>query len=308
MTPVPFIAAIAAESQKTELMLTALFLVIALTGCSASWKLVEQLCEDTNIKEQLKPWCCTKTDRCEWPGVECHGGELVALSLSGLDLSVEIPRAFYAPSPFLRRVSLRNCGLKGPIAETATEMLSYSLVDLSSNALGGSIPRNFLGQFPSLNLSRNSFVGETQLCHESLDKLHSLDIFAQQADRRLERLFRRVHAHDFDVLHQRQTCFTAAAPIQTQPRDFELTTISSPYSKTGNFRLSSSQLASRLTSASLLGSPSATFPTIPFADKHLAGFSITTLAVNMNGTHKALCTQRPPKTDVNTSTVDAEKN
>ncbi|KAL6842463.1 hypothetical protein ACP4OV_027698 [Aristida adscensionis] len=106
---------------------------------------------------------------CAWTGVSCAGGRVVALDLTGMSLAGRLRLDALLALPALRRLDLRGNAFHGDLAAAAHRRPSPPApacalvdVDLSANALNGTLPRAFLGSCAALqllNLSRNALTG-----------------------------------------------------------------------------------------------------------------------------------------------------
>ncbi|CAN6223994.1 unnamed protein product [Urochloa humidicola] len=105
------------------------------------------------------PWC-------SWVGVSCSNGRVAALNLSGMSLAGELHLDALLSLPSLQLLHLRGNAFHGNLSLSsssyATPPCALVDVDLSSNALNGTLPPAFLppcAALRSLNLSRNSLAG-----------------------------------------------------------------------------------------------------------------------------------------------------
>ncbi|XP_025820814.1 brassinosteroid LRR receptor kinase BRL3-like [Panicum hallii] len=106
---------------------------------------------------------------CAWAGVSCADGRVRELNLSGMSLDGRLRLDALLALPALQSLDLRRNAFHGNLAahHTAQPPRTPSLcallqVDLSSNALNGTLPRAFLKScagMQSLNLSRNNLTG-----------------------------------------------------------------------------------------------------------------------------------------------------
>ncbi|KAL6646494.1 hypothetical protein ACP70R_018102 [Stipagrostis hirtigluma subsp. patula] len=102
---------------------------------------------------------------CAWAGVGCAGGRVRALNLSGMSLAGRLRLDALLALPALRSLDLRGNAFHGNLAaHHASPAPPCALVDvdLSSNALNGTLPRAFLAPCSGLqllNLSRNTLTG-----------------------------------------------------------------------------------------------------------------------------------------------------
>lgn len=104
---------------------------------------------------------------CAWSGVSCTGGRVQALNLSSMSLSGRLHLDALLALPALRSLDLRGNFFHGDLAHRTSSRRTeppYALedVDLSTNALNGTLPRAFLASCSGLqflNLSRNTLTG-----------------------------------------------------------------------------------------------------------------------------------------------------
>lgn len=99
---------------------------------------------------------------CEWAGVSCVGGHVRALDLSGMSLVGRLHLDELLALPALWSVLLGGNAFHGDLTHRAPPRCALVDVDLSSNALNGTLPRAFLASCSSLrllNLSGNTFTG-----------------------------------------------------------------------------------------------------------------------------------------------------
>jgi hypothetical protein len=89
---------------------------------------------------------------CEWAGVSCVGGHVRALDLSGMSLVGRLHLDELLALPALRSVLLGGNAFHGDLTHWAPPRCALVDVDLSSNALNGTLPRAFLASCSSLRL------------------------------------------------------------------------------------------------------------------------------------------------------------
>ncbi|RLM62089.1 receptor-like protein kinase BRI1-like 3 [Panicum miliaceum] len=106
---------------------------------------------------------------CAWAGVSCADGRVRELNLSGMSLDGRLRLDALLALPALQSLDLRRNAFHGNLAAHHTAQpprtpppCALLQVDLSSNALNGTLPRAFLKScagMQSLNLSRNNLTG-----------------------------------------------------------------------------------------------------------------------------------------------------
>ncbi|CAL5002727.1 unnamed protein product [Urochloa decumbens] len=105
---------------------------------------------------------------CAWAGVSCgDDGHLRELNLSGMSLAGRLHLGALLALPVLQSLDLRGNAFHGNLSRRAssrrvTPPCALVDVDLSSNALKGTLPRAFLAScsnLQSLNMSRNALTG-----------------------------------------------------------------------------------------------------------------------------------------------------
>ncbi|CAO2206482.1 unnamed protein product [Urochloa humidicola] len=105
---------------------------------------------------------------CAWAGVSCGDyGRVRRLNLSGMSLAGRLHLGALLALPVLRSLDLHGNAFHGNLSRRAWPRRSAPPcalvdVDLSSNALKGTLPRAFLAScknLQSLNLSRNAITG-----------------------------------------------------------------------------------------------------------------------------------------------------
>ncbi|CAL5090817.1 unnamed protein product [Urochloa decumbens] len=104
----------------------------------------------------------TTTPWCSWAGVSCSNGRVAALNLTGMSLSGELRLDPLLPLPSLQLLHLRGNAFHGNLSSHSSSSCALIDVDLSSNALNGTLPPSFLSPcaaLRSLNLSRNALAG-----------------------------------------------------------------------------------------------------------------------------------------------------
>ncbi|CAO2187842.1 unnamed protein product [Urochloa humidicola] len=102
---------------------------------------------------------------CAWAGLSCgDDGHIRKLNLSGMPLAGRLHLGALLALPVLRNLDLRGNAFHGNLSHRHASSPPCTLVDvdLSSNALKGTLPRAFLAScsnLQSLNLSRNALNG-----------------------------------------------------------------------------------------------------------------------------------------------------
>jgi Leucine-rich repeat (LRR) protein len=118
-------------------------------------------------RRALAGWAYSTDAPCNWAGVSCAtppDGRVIAVSLSGMALTGKLRLDALLALPALQYLDLRGNAFHGNLSHAAAAATSCALeeVDVSSNALTGTLPVSFLaacGALRSLNLSRNALAG-----------------------------------------------------------------------------------------------------------------------------------------------------
>ncbi|KAF8663081.1 hypothetical protein HU200_055675 [Digitaria exilis] len=115
--------------------------------------------------EALPDWKDTDASPCRWSGVSCDAsGHVTGLTLQFVDLHGGVPGAddLSAVAPTLSRLVLTGTNLTGPIPPQLGDLPALTHLDLSNNALTGSIPTSLCrpgSKLESLYLNSNHLEG-----------------------------------------------------------------------------------------------------------------------------------------------------
>ena len=146
-------------------MILSIILLASVSG-GASWQLVDELCQTTNIAKLFPRgnWCSPSVPRCQWIGVGCNADlQNTYVFLENIPLNVKVPNSVGAPGPFVVSIVLKNCSLHGNFPQ-AFSADSMSWIDLSDNSLEGNLPWNVLARmFTIVDVSRNKLSGQAEL-------------------------------------------------------------------------------------------------------------------------------------------------
>ncbi|GAB4832697.1 hypothetical protein Ancab_006714 [Ancistrocladus abbreviatus] len=116
---------------------------------------------------------------CSWKGVFCDGQQqhVIALLLSGMNLSGPIPDATIGKLTDLRALDLSNNGVTG-LPTDLWGLSSLRVLNLSHNQISGSLSSNVgnFGLLETLDLSFNNFSGEIPAAIGSLMRLQALKL------------------------------------------------------------------------------------------------------------------------------------
>ena len=95
-----------------------------------------------------------------WPGVRCDKGRVVALDLTGFQLSGSLPDSLIDLS-MIEDLRLGENQFKGPLPSSWAELFRLTHLNLSTNVLTGSLPPEWstLVSLEHLDLSGNNFDG-----------------------------------------------------------------------------------------------------------------------------------------------------
>ncbi|PIN18837.1 Serine/threonine protein kinase [Handroanthus impetiginosus] len=123
----------------------------------------------------LANWNPNDSDPCMWLGIECVGGEVVTLDLSGRDLG-GILALELANLTHLRFLDLSKNRFSGTIPPQFGQIATLEVLDLRDNNLSGKVPAE-LGRLHSLKrllLCNNRFEGSIPVEIEKLSLLNDL--------------------------------------------------------------------------------------------------------------------------------------
>ncbi|XP_044490077.1 leucine-rich repeat receptor-like serine/threonine-protein kinase RGI4 [Mangifera indica] len=130
----------------------------------------------------LGTWNPGDTSPCKWFGIHCNSnGEVVEISLKGLDLQGSLPSNFQALKS-LKTLKISSSNLTGRIPEELGELDELVFVDLSGNSLSGEIPIEIcrLSKLESLYLNSNFLDGEIPSGIGNLSSLAYLTLYDNQ--------------------------------------------------------------------------------------------------------------------------------
>lgn len=143
---------------------------------SASWQIVEELCETTEIATLLKEghWCSETVPRCQWQGITCDAEDnFVGIELRNVPLNVPIPDKIDAPGKDCLSVKLVNCGLTGEVPPTM-ELTRLHTFDVSQNQLTGNLPWTWVSKLNHLNVAENQMAGAAELTEKTYTYMQHL--------------------------------------------------------------------------------------------------------------------------------------
>lgn len=100
-------------------------------------------------------WLVQRSDApCNWVGVECEFGHVVALDLINKELFGALPGDVIARLPELIRLQLVRNDLSGPIPQEIANLAYLKMLALSENRFSGEIPQGLLGHKPIPDISK----------------------------------------------------------------------------------------------------------------------------------------------------------
>lgn len=143
--------------------------------------LIDALCTTTPIASYLHGWCDDTIPAYAWEGIVVinNNTQLASVEFADVPLNVDVLHLLLAPT--LTRVvsiELRNCSLTGDFESNAAEKPpNLRKLDLSHNALTGTLTHVTLSNIAGLNVSHNllGHTTEAQLC-ATMPDLVELDI------------------------------------------------------------------------------------------------------------------------------------
>lgn len=156
-------------------MLLVLFSVITLV--SAIDPLLSELCMRTpHIRGLMNNWCSETVAPCQWEGVTCFGGRVIAVSISNVPIEITLPIEGLSTSS-VEQLGLSGCGIRGPL-ESIVQSGHLNLIDLSNNPVTGFFTSEFLHSNIAIHLSRVQINGTISqvLCNQNPSGLQELDL------------------------------------------------------------------------------------------------------------------------------------
>lgn len=122
-----------------------------------------------------------QSNECEWEGCECADGleTVTSLSLNGNKRIGGTLIEEIGSLAFLQVLHLKQSMLKGIIPPVFSNLYSLKELDLSGNALTGTIPQNFFSQLEVLELldvSDNDLIGEIPISVGSSSKMKTIKL------------------------------------------------------------------------------------------------------------------------------------
>ncbi|XP_059624085.1 LRR receptor-like serine/threonine-protein kinase HSL2 [Cornus florida] len=157
--------------QRTNLCYLTLIIGVVLVGCVALGTslnrdgvvLLRVFDELHDPDGNLRDWVETgQSTPCNWTGITCQNGAVVAIDLISLNISGGFPAGF-CRIPTLRNLTLADNNFEDTLSSDSISFCSHlHLVNLSSNLFGGELPELSPEFFnlSSLDLSRNNFYGD----------------------------------------------------------------------------------------------------------------------------------------------------
>ncbi|KAF5734041.1 inactive receptor kinase [Tripterygium wilfordii] len=121
-------------------------------------------------------WNATATSPCNWAGVTCEQGRVVALRLPGVALSGELPTGIFGNLTQLRTLSLRLNALTGQLPSDLASCTGLRNLYLHGNLFSGEIPEFLFGMkdLVRINLANNNFTGEISIGFDKFPRLKTL--------------------------------------------------------------------------------------------------------------------------------------
>ncbi len=114
---------------------------------------------------------------CDWYGITCASGRIVALTLNEVGLNGVLPSEI-GNLTALREISIYKNKLRGRLPESIGGLIGLSSADFSNNEFSGELPL-FFGRMPqleALNLNHNAFSGTLPSSLATAPKLGWLDV------------------------------------------------------------------------------------------------------------------------------------